>query len=135
MQCYMLVDFGSTFTKLTLVDKDEAKIICRTKSYTTINTYAIEGYKKALTEMKNIIHAPGMDEVDEKTGKILMPTPTAVLMASNLISVGIRNLKGLGKLIVADIGGATTDIHSMSEPIVNNNYLYDGLGETFKKGL
>lgn len=286
MECVLLVDFGSTFTKLTLVNKNVPKIICRTKSHTTINTSAVEGYENALNKMKkmvdfsqieivkslccssaagglkivaigitptytmeaarrvamgaggkiigsfnyllsdkdidqikklnpdiillaggteggnksyivnnakklseinlnipliiagntyahkelkrvlksidsyyvdnimpdtdlinpidandtirnifmkNIINAPGMDDVDKSIGKILMPTPTSVLTAANLLSKGTAVTEGIGELLIVDIGGATTDIHTMSDPITNKNYLYEGLGETFQK--
>ena len=51
MDCYLLVDFGSTFTKLTLVSKDRQDIIAKSKSYTTVETSVIEGYEKAKSEM------------------------------------------------------------------------------------
>ncbi|MCG8700476.1 MAG: glutamate mutase L, partial [Bacteroidales bacterium] len=39
-----------------------------------------------------------------------MPTPSAVLKAAKLLGEGTDNQKGIGDLIVADVGGATTDI-------------------------
>ncbi|HPV55264.1 MAG TPA: glutamate mutase L, partial [Bacilli bacterium] len=35
---YLLLDFGSTYTKLTAVDISKAKVIGHTEAITTINT-------------------------------------------------------------------------------------------------
>ena len=51
MRCYLLVDFGSTFTKLTAVDLDLQDIIATSKAITTVETDIFEGYQKALTDL------------------------------------------------------------------------------------
>lgn len=57
----------------------------------------------------HIIHAPGMEEIrDMVTGSIL-PTPGAVMIASQLL------YEDIGDLVTIDVGGATTDIHSVCE--------------------
>jgi hypothetical protein len=43
-----------------------------------------------------------------------MPTPVAVLTAAQLLSQGYMEEKGWGELVVVDIAGATTDIHSIA---------------------
>jgi uncharacterized protein (TIGR01319 family) len=48
MKCYLLVDFGSTFTKLTAVDLEKEDIISTSKAITTVDTDITEGYEKAL---------------------------------------------------------------------------------------
>lgn len=289
MDCYLLVDFGSTFTKLTLVSKDRQDIIAKSKSYTTVETSVIEGYEKAKSEMlkylkckediniiktlccssaggglkivtigitpsytveatkrvvmgaggrivasfsyyitdedleiikktdydiillsggteggnksyilanakklaehmvekpivvagnsnarneikkifKNygikafytenimpdtdkinpyaakevireifmnlITKANGMNEVAKHVGEILMPTPTAVLNAAVLLSKGTEKTKGLGELIIVDVGGATTDVHSISNPVIDISYKQEGLEEMVEK--
>jgi uncharacterized protein (TIGR01319 family) len=45
---------------------------------------------------------------------VLMPTPAAVLKAAELLATGCEDEEGLGELIVVDIGGATTDVHSIA---------------------
>jgi len=58
---------------------------------------------------KHIVHAPGMSKVrDMLTGPIL-PTPGAVMDASQLL------YDNIGDLLTLDIGGATTDVHSVTE--------------------
>ena len=44
-----------------------------------------------------------------------MPTPAAVLAAGTLLSEGSATQKGLGKLMMVDVGGATTDVYSFNE--------------------
>ncbi|HOI46422.1 MAG TPA: methylaspartate mutase accessory protein GlmL [Bacilli bacterium] len=48
MKYYLLVDFGSTFTKLTAVDLEKEDIISTSKAITTVDTDITEGYEKAL---------------------------------------------------------------------------------------
>jgi hypothetical protein len=48
---YLMVDFGSTYTKLTAIDAINAKIIGTSKSFTTIETDVTLGFEKALSEL------------------------------------------------------------------------------------
>ena len=57
----------------------------------------------------NIMHAPGMDDIFEMVTETIIPTPGAVMQAAKLIA------KYLGGVLVFDVGGATTDVHSVTE--------------------
>lgn len=58
---------------------------------------------------KHIVSAPGMEHIrDLVTGSIL-PTPGAVMEAAMLM------YEEIGDLVVLDIGGATTDVHSVTQ--------------------
>ncbi|MDY0088079.1 MAG: glutamate mutase L [Coriobacteriia bacterium] len=58
---------------------------------------------------EHITHAPGMEYIAEfVTGRIL-PTPGAVLIAAEVLA------EAVGDLVVVDIGGATTDVHSVTD--------------------
>ena len=58
---------------------------------------------------KHIVSAPGMEHIrDLVTGSIL-PTPGAVMEAAMLL------YEDIGDLVVLDIGGATTDVHSVTQ--------------------
>ena len=58
---------------------------------------------------EHITHAPGMERIGSLvTGRIL-PTPGAVLIAAELLS------SVAGDLVVVDVGGATTDVHSITD--------------------
>lgn len=65
--------------------------------------------------MKRIVEAKGMKNAENFINGILMPTPAAVLKAAQVLSEGTDKEEGIGDLIVADIGGATTDIHSLAD--------------------
>ena len=51
MNCYLFIDFGSTYTKVTLVDIQKEEIVATGKSYTTVETDVINGYNDALEKM------------------------------------------------------------------------------------
>ena len=65
--------------------------------------------------MDKIIVAKGMNNAENYIDGILMPTPAAVLKAAKVLSEGSDREEGVGDLVVVDIGGATTDVHSISE--------------------
>ncbi len=65
--------------------------------------------------MKKIINANGMKNIENLISGILMPTPASVLKAAELLSTGSRDEDGIGDLAVIDVGGATTDIHTIAE--------------------
>jgi len=58
----------------------------------------------------HITKAPGMDRVRTMIKDTIIPTPGAVMEAS------IRLQASLGDLVTLDVGGATTDVHSVAAP-------------------
>jgi len=64
--------------------------------------------------MKRISHAKGLDKANKIVGDVIMPTPMAVQKGASLLAEGYENEEGLGDLVVVDVGGATTDIHSVA---------------------
>lgn len=58
---------------------------------------------------KHIIHAPGMENIRELVNGPIMPTPGAVMESTQLL------YELLGDIVVFDVGGATTDLHSVTE--------------------
>ncbi len=83
--------------------------------------------------MKQIMFAKGMEDVEEIVDELIMPTPTAVLKAAELLARGTDSREGYSEVIVVDIGGATTDIHSVSKPVKDKGFIYDGLEEPYLK--
>lgn len=65
--------------------------------------------------IKRIIEAKGLKNAEEFIDEILMPTPTAVIAAAKLLAEGADEEEGMGELAILDIGGATTDIHSVAK--------------------
>ena len=49
---YLLVDVGSTYTKLHLVDTNKNVILAGASSYTTVETDVREGFNKAYKKAK-----------------------------------------------------------------------------------
>jgi len=64
--------------------------------------------------MRRITHAKGLDKAQSLVGDIIMPTPMAVLEGAKLLAEGVEGEPGLGELIIVDVGGATTDVHSVA---------------------
>ncbi|MCC5908887.1 MAG: glutamate mutase L [Clostridiaceae bacterium] len=82
-----------------------------------LNTLNVEPARSAIREifMEKIINAKGMDGAEAFINGILMPTPAAVLNAARILADGTDEEEGIGDLIIVDIGGATTDIHSIAD--------------------
>ena len=58
---------------------------------------------------EHITHAPGMERITEFVSGSILPTPGAVLIAAELLA------EAVGDLVVVDVGGATTDVHSVTD--------------------
>ncbi|MCK5198163.1 MAG: glutamate mutase L [Spirochaetales bacterium] len=56
----------------------------------------------------NIIHAPGMEHIRDMVDGSIVPTPGSVMLAAEILE------ENIGDLVVIDVGGATTDIHSVT---------------------
>ncbi|NQV82944.1 MAG: glutamate mutase L [Rhodospirillales bacterium] len=84
--------------------------------------------------IERIVHAKGIDRAAQMFDAVLMPTPAAVLDAAKLLSEGLPGKAGLGPLLVVDVGGATTDVHSvaMGAPTVEG-VIAHGLPEPYLK--
>ncbi len=81
-----------------------------------------------------IIEAKGIKKAEEKTGEIIMPTPESVLMAAELLAKGYQDEEGYGEIMVVDIGGATTDIHTIGKGYPKRTeVILKGLEEPFAK--
>ena len=53
--CYLLIDFGSTYTKLMLVDIDAEEIVARAQAMTTVETSIVDGFQHAFEGMSKQI--------------------------------------------------------------------------------
>ena len=79
--------------------------------YPKIDDLNIEPTRKVIQDVfeKHIIHAPGMERIRDMVTGPIMPTPGAVMNASKLL------YEDIGDLLTLDVGGATTDVHSVTE--------------------
>lgn len=84
--------------------------------------------------MDRITDAKGLSNAENYINGILMPTPAAVLKAARVLGEGTDEEEGIGDLIIVDIGGATTDVHSIGygEP-TKGGVNMKGLEEPFAK--
>lgn len=86
------------------------------------------------TFMRRITHAKGLDKAQSLVGDIIMPTPMAVLEGTKLLAEGAAGESGLGEIIVVDVGGATTDVHSIAHGFPSQeNITVKGLPEPYMK--
>ncbi len=95
----------------SLCDEAGVKLYIVENVYPKIDMLVIEPTRKIIQEVfeEHIIHAPGMSKVRELVNGPIIPTPGAVMEAAKLLK------ERLGDLVVFDVGGATTDVHSVTE--------------------
>ena len=90
----------------------------------TVGTINIEPARQLIRDifLKRIVHAKGL------SNEVLMPTPSAMLTAMELLATEI------GELIGIDVGGATTDVYSITNGAPRGvNVIYRGLPEPYAK--
>jgi uncharacterized protein (TIGR01319 family) len=71
---------------------------------------ARQGILRAFLE--HVIGGKGLSASPVFERMVRMPTPEAVLEAVGLLAQGTDAVPGIGDVVVVDIGGATTDVHS-----------------------
>lgn len=95
----------------------------------------IEPAKKEIRRvfLEKIIDAKGLEKV-KKFVDILKPTPSATMKAAELLANGTEDEEGLGDLIAIEVGGATTNVYSISEGISSEpNTILRGFKEPYVK--
>lgn len=83
--------------------------------------------------MKRITNMKGLSKIKTVVGENIIPTPKAVLEAGKLLAEGYEEEKGCGDLMIVDIGGATTDIHSYAEHMAGKGARLIGAKEPYAK--
>jgi uncharacterized protein (TIGR01319 family) len=101
-------------------NQEEVNLICEEAGnqvyivenvYPKIDTLVIEPTRKVIQDVfeEHIVHAPGMEKVRELVNGPIIPTPGAVMEAARVLK------EEIGDLVVFDVGGATTDVHSVTK--------------------
>lgn len=102
-------------------NQDEMKLIFDEESgqylyivdnvYPKIDTLNVEPCRKVIQDAfeDHITHAPGMEHVRDMVNGPIIPTPGAVMECTKLL------YDCIGDVMVIDVGGATTDIHAVTE--------------------
>ena len=96
----------------------------------------IEPTQKQIREifLNRIIQAKGLSRAAELLSDIMMPTPSAVLQAVELLAQGYEGEGGIGELICVDVGGATTDVYSVADGMPEQmQTVFKGLPEPYAK--
>ncbi|MFT3821179.1 MAG: methylaspartate mutase accessory protein GlmL [Rubrivivax sp.] len=83
--------------------------------------------------VRRIVDAKGLDRARGRVDEIIMPTPAAVMQAAQLLSQGTAGEPGLGDVMVVDVGGATTDVHSVAAGAPGEGLVPRGLPEPMAK--
>ena len=99
-----------------------------------LNVLAVDSARQAIREvfLQNIVLAKGLDKAEEYIDQVSMPTPAAVLAAAELLAKGHEQEEGWGELMIVDVGGATTDVHSIAEGLPTKaGIIIKGLPEPF----
>ena len=100
-------------------NQEEIKLMCEEAGvklyivenvYPKIDTLVVEPTRKVIQDVfeEHIIHAPGMTTVRSLVKGPIIPTPGAVMESAKLLK------EHLGDLVIFDVGGATTDVHSVT---------------------
>ena len=96
----------------------------------------IEPTQKQIREifLNRIVKAKGLSKATELLSDIMMPTPSAVMQAMELLAQGCEGEAGIGELVAVDVGGATTDIYSIADGMPEHmSTVFKGLPEPFAK--
>ena len=77
--------------------------------YPKIDDMNVEPCRKVIQDAfeDHITNAPGMEHVRDMVNGPIVPTPGAVMQATKLLN------ECIGEVVVIDVGGATTDVHSV----------------------
>jgi uncharacterized protein (TIGR01319 family) len=79
--------------------------------YPRIDELNIDPVRKVIQEVfaRHIVTAPGMETVRKMVTDDIIPTPGAVMRSTEMLA------EALGDVMTVDVGGATTDVHSVTE--------------------
>lgn len=91
--------------------KSGIELLIAPNVFPDVDVLDVEPLRKRMQELfsRNIIHAPGMQRLESLTSRRIIPTPGAVLRGAELFA------EVAGDCMVVDVGGATTDVHSVTE--------------------
>ena len=94
----------------TMYESAGKRIYIAENVYPKLDKLNIEPTRRVIHDVfeEHIVKAPGMEHIRDMVTGSIMPTPGAVMQAAQLL------YSDIGDLLVLDIGGATTDAHSVS---------------------
>ncbi|HEX2965762.1 MAG TPA: methylaspartate mutase accessory protein GlmL [Syntrophorhabdaceae bacterium] len=83
----------------------------------SIDTLEVEPAQVLIREIfiTHITKAKGLQKAQDFIGSPIIPTPKATLQAAALLADGMPEEPGIGSLVIVEVGGATTNIHSVGD--------------------
>ncbi len=83
----------------------------------SIDVVEVEPAQELIREIfiTHITKAKGLQKAQDFIGSPIIPTPKATLQAAQLLADGTPEEQGIGSLVIVEVGGATTNVHSVSD--------------------
>lgn len=94
-----------------LFDEAGVELIIVDNVFPEVDVLNVDPLRHSIHEVfsRHIVHAPGMASFEGMSPWGILPTPGAVLRGAELFA------ESMGDCLVFDVGGATTDVHSVSD--------------------
>lgn len=94
-----------------IFDRAGVEVLTADNVFPDVDVLNVEPLRRVIQDVfsRHIIHAPGMARYADLTRRGILPTPGAVLRGAELFA------EEMGDTLVFDVGGATTDVHSVTE--------------------
>ena len=111
------------------------EVRCATNVMPRSGQLAVDSAREEIRKlfMERITQAKGLDGLSGLV-PVILPTPMAALQGALLGSQGTEEEEGWGDLLVVDVGGATTDVHSIGYGQATGPQIVEqGLPEPFAK--
>ncbi|MBN1321369.1 MAG: glutamate mutase L [Thermoleophilia bacterium] len=135
VDCPILVagNRAASDTVKEVLEKHGKKVYKASNVLPSLETVEVEPAQELIREIfiAHITHAKGLDKAADFIGGPIIPTPKASLQAAALLADGTEGEQGIGSLLVVEVGGATTNIHSvMEQSLVTPQTVLRGLPES-----
>jgi uncharacterized protein (TIGR01319 family) len=115
--CPILVAGNRVVTKQVgeILEAADKQVFTAANVLPTLDKVEVEPAQDLIRDIfiAQITEAKGLAAAQKFVGKDLMPTPLASLKAAALLADGSGGEAGIGSLLVVEVGGATTNIHSV----------------------
>jgi uncharacterized protein (TIGR01319 family) len=111
------------------------EVRCATNVMPRSGQLAVDSAREEIRKlfMERITHAKGLDGLSGLV-PVILPTPMAALQGAFLGAQGTEKEEGWGDLLVVDVGGATTDVHSIGYGQLSGPQIVEqGLPEAYAK--
>lgn len=94
-----------------LFEAHDAELLITDNVFPEVDVLNVDPVRHLIHEAFNrhIVHAAGMGRLEQLAQGTILPTPGAVLRAAELFA------EAVGDCLVVDIGGATSDVHSVTD--------------------